>query len=479
MTVHGRLLPPRLRFRGSEWTPEALDATARAWWAELRGALPDPPPLVATVLPVHPEGVALFFALCALPGTAVVTLAEDPTAWRSDPALPVDAPLVLPPMLGALAAAAESRGYRAITLSTDPPAPAVDPGYEPLSFGGVVAFTSGSTGLPKPVYRATPSLIDAARVTAQALGMREGDGIIGGLPFSNTHGLGSVMATAIVIRGHVGLMDRFDHRTVLSLFASGEYRYFPCTPLMAELLGRCALSGPPPRAPEICRVSAGHLPGPVFDTFKERFGVPLRPGYGSTESGVITADFGPADRVRWASAGRALPGIDVCVGDEPSQPLPTGRVGRVWFRSSIYMDGYGFPPKLEPREERDGWWPTGDLGRLDADGYLTLTGRLDDCFKAVSGQLVNPAEIVEVLRRHPDVREAAVLPLPTANGASIAALVETANALDPGALRVHAAAALPPWARPHTLIVVPELPRNLAGKIDRARCLTLLDAERR
>jgi acyl-CoA synthetase (AMP-forming)/AMP-acid ligase II len=143
------------------------------------------------------------------------------------------------------------------------------------------------------------------------------------------------------------------------------------------------------------------------------------------------------------------------------------------------MDGYGFPPKLEPREERDGWWPTGDLGRLDADGYLTLTGRLDDCFKAVSGQLVNPAEIVEVLRRHPDVREAAVLPLPTANGASIAALVETANALDPGALRVHAAAALPPWARPHTLIVVPELPRNLAGTIDRARCLTLLDAERR
>ena len=479
MREGGRTLPPRLRFKGQEWAPETLDATARAWWAELRAALPGAPPLVATVLPVHPEGVALFFALSALPGAAVVTLAEDPTAWRSDPALPVDAPIVLPPMLGALAAAAESRGYRAITLSAAPPPSAFDAGYEPLSFGGVVAFTSGSTGLPKPVYRATPSLLDAARVTTQALGIREGDGIIGALPFSNTHGLGSVMATAVVIRGHVALLDRFDHRTVLSLFASGDYRYFPCTPLMAELLGCCALAGPPPRAPEICRVSAGHLPGPVFHAFKERFGVPLRPGYGSTESGVITADFGPADRVRWASAGRALPGIDVCVGDEPSQPLPTGRVGRVWFRSSIYMDGYGFPPKLEPREERDGWWPTGDLGRLDADGYLTLTGRLDDCFKAVSGQLVNPAEIVEVLRRHPDVREAAVLPLPTANGASIAALVETANALDPGALRVHAAAALPPWARPHTLIVVPELPRNLAGKIDRARCLTLLDAERR
>jgi long-chain acyl-CoA synthetase len=247
---------------------------------------------------------------------------------------------------------------------------------------------------------------------------------------------------------------------------------------MAELLGRCALTGPPPRAPEICRVSAGHLAGPVFHAFKERFGVPLRSGYGSTESGVITADFGPADAVRWATAGRALPGIDVCIGDEPSRPFPPGRVGRVWFRSSIYMDGYGFPPKLEPREERDGWWPTGDLGRLDADGYLTLIGRLDDCFKAVSGQLVNPAEIVEVLRRHPHVREAAVLPLRRGNAASIGALVESEVTLDTGALRTHAAASLPPWARPHTLIVVPEMPRNLAGKIDRARCLALLAAER-
>jgi len=91
---------------------------------------------------------------------------------------------------------------------------------------------------------------------------------------------------------------------------------------------------------------------------------------------------------------------------------------------------------------------------------------------------VNPAEIVEVLRGHPDVREAAVLPLPSGNGASIAALVETEAALDAGALRSHAAASLPPWARPHTLLVVAELPRNLAGKIDRARCLALLNAER-
>src|SRR5262249_53641412 len=63
MTRRARCLPPRLRFKGQEWAPEALDATARAWWAELRAALPDTPPLVATVLPVHPEGVALFFAL--------------------------------------------------------------------------------------------------------------------------------------------------------------------------------------------------------------------------------------------------------------------------------------------------------------------------------------------------------------------------------------------------------------------------------
>lgn len=470
------ILPPRIRFKGEEWSAEALDARARGWWAELREALPEAPPLVATVLPTHPEGVALFFALSALPG-AVVLLAEDPRAWRSDPALPADTPLVLAPSMGSLAAAAEARGYRAVTLSTDPAPPAGRAGYAPLSFGGIVAFTSGSTGLPKPVFRSTASLLGAARATAQSFGLADGDGIIGALPFSNTHGLGSVVATAIVIRGHIGLLDRFDHRSVLAFFASREYRYFPGTPLMAELLARCALPGPPPPAPEFCRVSAGHLSGSVFHAFQARFGVPLRPGYGSTESGVITADYGPRDTVRWTAAGRALPGIDVCVGDEPSRPFPPGRGGRVWFRSAIYMDGYGFPPKLEPREERDGWWPTGDLGELDADGYLTLTGRLDDCFKAVSGQLVNPAEIAEVLRRHPEVSEAAVVPLPGLNGPSIGALVESAAPPDAGALRAHAAAHLPPWARPHTVMVVPELPRNAAGKVDRERCLALLGAE--
>jgi long-chain acyl-CoA synthetase len=376
-----------------------------------------------------------------------------------------------------LATAAESRGHRAITLPAAPAVPARRAGYEPLGFRGIVAFTSGSTGLPKPVFRPTRCLLGAAEVTARALGIRRGDGIIGALPFSNVHGLGSVLATAIVIGGHIGLLDRFDHRSVLALFASGEYRYFPCTPLMAELLARCAITGPPPPAPEICRVTAGHLPGPVFDAFKARFGAPLRPGYGSTEGGVITADAGPPDEVRWASAGRALPGIDLCIGDEPTAPFPPGKGGRVWFRSSIYMDGYGFPPHLEPREERDGWWPTGDLGVLDEDGYLTLTGRLDDCFKTTAGQLVNPAEVAEALRRHPDVSEAAVVPLHGPNGTSIGALVESAMAPDPGALRAHAAAHLPPWARPHTVVVVPALPRNLAGKVDREQCVALLGME--
>jgi acyl-CoA synthetase (AMP-forming)/AMP-acid ligase II len=469
-------LPPRLVFKGQDWPAETLDARARGWWAELREALPEPPPVVATVLPVHPDGVALFFALSALPG-AVVLLGEDPTAWRSAPPLPADAPIVLPPGLGALAAAAEARGHRAITLSAEPAPPPGRAGYEPLRFGGVVGFTSGSTGLPKPVFRSTASLIGAAQVSAESQGLAVGDGIIGALPFSNTHGVGAVLATAIVIRGHIGLMDRFDHRSVLAFFATRHYRYFPCTPVMAELLARCALAGPPPPAPEVCRVSAGHTPGHVFHAFKARFGVPLRSGYGSTESGVITADYGPAEAVRWATAGRALPGIDVCVGDEPSRPAPAGAAGRVWFRSAIYMDGYGFPPALEPREQCDGWWPTGDIGVLDADGYLTLTGRLDACFKAVSGQLVNPAEIVEALRRHPDVADAAVFPLAGASGSSIGALVESAAAPDPGALRSHAAALLPPWARPHTVRVVAALPRNANGKVDRERSVALLAGE--
>lgn len=187
-------------------------------------------------------------------------------------------------------------------------------------------------------------------------------------------------------------------------------------------------------------------------------------------------DSAPPGEVRADCVGRPAPGIEVRVGDDPLAPRPAGRVGRVWFRSPWYMEGYGFPPRLAPREERAGWWPTADAGCLEATGHLKLAGRLDDCFKSAAGYLVNPGEIVNALLAHPRVTDAAVLALPPPDAPVVGAVVESDGPLEAADVRVTAARRLPAWLHPRTVAVVPRLPRLPGGKVDRAACRALLEA---
>jgi long-chain acyl-CoA synthetase len=212
----------------------------------------------------------------------------------------------------------------------------------------------------------------------------------------------------------------------------------------------------------------------VFQAFQARFGVALRPNYGQTENGFITVDTAPEDDIRPGSVGRPAPGIEVRIGEDPCEPLPNGQLGRVWFKSPWYMEGYGFPPRLTAREGRDGWWPTQDLGSLDETSRLTLAGRVDDCFKTSGGYLVNPGEIADALMRHPDVADVVILPFPSPLGVLVGALVESARTLDPHEVRVAAAQALPPWLSPQVVAVTTRLPRLPGGKPDRSACLVLL-----
>ena len=140
------------------------------------------------------------------------------------------------------------------------------------------------------------------------------------------------------------------------------------------------------------------------------------------------------------------------------------------------MEGYGFPGELAPREEIEGWYPTSDLGVLDAAGALTLLGRVDECFKTQAGYLVNPAEVAMALRGHPMVVDVAVVPLDAPTGAGIGALVVADGTLDAASLRRHAARVLPTSHQPQVIREAAALPRLTRGKVDRAACIELLEA---
>ena len=461
---------PRVLHRGRWWSADELDAKARAWRAGARQALGDGDPLVATVLPATPEGVALFAALSSLPAVLVV-LAPDARSWTTDPPVPPGTPLALLPSLASLASPARPLGLRPFLLPDAGGGPRGGPPFAPLEGPGLVVFTSGSTGRPRPVYRPTPTLIGWALSRVGRLGLGPGHGLLMGVSLATGQGLHNLM-TAILLGGALGLLDPLDHRAALAALASPAFQCWRATPHFADVLGRCPLSGPP-RVPRFCLLSSP-ISRLVHETFLERFGVPLRQTYSSTETGVVTLDDAPPDAVRPDTVGRPLPGVEVRVGDDPASPRPPGEIARIWVRSPTLMSGYGFPPGVRPPATVDGWWPTQDVGALEADGRLALAGRLDDCIRTREGRVVNLAAVAARLRELPGVRAAVVVPLAGPSGSSFGAAVECDPEVTVETLRAGLGELLPPWSWPRAMETVRTLPRLPSGRPDRHACVVLL-----
>ncbi len=466
-------LPPPLVFRGRRWSPGELTGMATAWRDALREKLGSSDRPLAVVMANDPPSVALLFALSCFP-VPLIVLPPDPKAWNSSPPVPAGTRLVLPPALARLAAEAGPLGFETTVLG-DPDGPSDGrdiPRF--MATPGFVLFTSGSTDRPRPVYRSTAAVFSAVRALMAVVGVSRGCGLIATLPLARAFGLNQGVIAATVLEGPLALLERFDHRTLLGLFASRKYRYWTGTPMMADVLSRCHLSGPHP-APAVCLIG-GRVPADVARRFEQRFGVPLRSYYGSTETGSVSVDAAPAAEVRSDTTGRPLPGVQLCIGD-PRAPYSAGTLGRIWVSSSRYlMQGYGFPPDLEPPRTVDGWWATPDVGFLDAAGCLTIAGRLDDCFRTDAGDVVNPAVVAAALEDYPGITDTAVVPIATPSGPVLGVLVQSAARVSPIELRGHLLRSVPAWSQPRVVETTDALPRLANGRIDRRACITLLEA---
>ena len=193
---------------------------AAGWHARVVERLPPAPEAVAVVARSHPETFALLFALSALPAT-VVLLHPEPSTWRSEPPFPTVMPVFLTPATAGFAPALEKAGLAAIEL----PEPGDGPPPAFFSTPGFVVFTSGSTGTPKPGFRSTRGLFHVVRTITETYGLPRGARVAACLPLATSFGLGQNFLLPAYLGGHVGLLERFDHRSLLNLFAQGEYDY--------------------------------------------------------------------------------------------------------------------------------------------------------------------------------------------------------------------------------------------------------------
>ena len=341
--------------------------------------------------------------------------------------------------------------------------------------GTLLLQSSGSTGGPKIVRRSGPSLDAVARNVAHATGLTPADRVLAAVPLSHSYGLENgllapVFAGAAMIH-HITPSGSPPRGFDPDLIGQSIATVLPGVPALFDIIDRTQSAPGTQTSPGRLRLaySAGApLPADLAQRLEQRGGLRLGSLYGSTEVGSVTFGQGPA------TVGYPMQGVDLRILDpatpDPDRPLPPGEEGHVAVRAPSMFDGYLtplHPDDHEPAPVVGGFFLTGDLGRLSADGELTLTGRLKLLID-VGGVKVNPLEVERALADHPAVAECVVLPDPVSPTVTrVRAILTTLH--DPPPTRDELRRFLRPRLAPHkiprTFDIVPSLPRSPTGKV--------------
>ncbi len=333
-------------------------------------------------------------------------------------------------------------------------------------FGGrsLYLYTSGSTDTFKRVCCTQENLFYEAHNFVQSTGTTADDTILCTIPLYHSYGLGNCLLDAVytgatlVLEPDGGAPFAARHGRVLDLLRSERVRSYPGVPFQYEVL---AASGEDVRAAfrdvRWCLSSGDVLSKRVFDRFRARTGHPIRSLYGSTEAGSIAMDAGPAAEVEFGNLGLPLANVTIEV---------RGGAGHVWVKSPVIPPGgYDNRPELNNAVFRDGFYDTGDVGRLDAHGRLVLTGRKQTFFD-VGGHKVDLGEVEEVLLGISGVREAAAVGIRIPDlGGAIKAVVAAHEACREADILDHCRQRLSAYKVPRFVEFRELLPRSPLGKL--------------
>jgi 4-hydroxybenzoate-CoA ligase len=329
-------------------------------------------------------------------------------------------------------------------------------------------YSSGSTGAPKGVRHVHASLrATADTYGAQVLGIRPDDVVFSAAKLFFAYGLGNSMTFPMSVgASSVLLAQRPTPNAVLDVLRRHRPTVFCGVPtLYAGMLAQSALPSDRLRR---C-ISAGEaLPDAVGRRWRERVGVDILDGIGSTEMLHIFLSNRPDD-IRYGTTGRAVPGYDLRIVDADGRDVADGESGELLVRGPSAADGYWNQRSKSRQTFRGDWTHTGDTYSRDADGYYRYGGRSDDMMK-VGGIWVSPFEVEAALAGHPAVLEAAVVGYADADGLikprAFVVLHSGADA-DIAALQAHVKATVGPWKYPRWIELVESLPKTATGKIQR------------
>ncbi len=334
----------------------------------------------------------------------------------------------------------------------------------------VLVFSSGTTGLPKAVRHTHASLDAAVRHWRDALGLTGRDRIQVTTPPSHILGLLNIL-TALRTRAWIRLHPRFDVDSMLHHIENDRITVeMAVAPIALAIASHPELESFDLSSLRFIMWGATPVSAAIAEAVTKRTGVGWLPAYGTTELPVIACN--PVAAARLDSVGRPVPGVDVrVVSLETGEPVSPGEAGEIQARSESLMAGY-LPDEATPEAFcggfPGGWYRTGDVGLLDADGWLRITDRLKEMIK-VRGFQVAPAEIETVLHGHPAVKDCAVFGVPDGiNGEAVVAAVATDAPDNPSVaaeLTAWVDAKLASYKRLSRVVFVTDIPRLPSGKV--------------
>jgi long-chain acyl-CoA synthetase len=335
-----------------------------------------------------------------------------------------------------------------------------------------IIYTSGTTGRAKGVLLSQRAMLwVTAACWVPIAGLSESDHVLSPLPLFHSYALNLSVLSILAVGATETLLERFSTAEVMQQLKAGGPTVLPGVPTMFHYLLEAARAEPDCRFPTLrLAISAGAImPGPINQEFERRFGVMLVDGYGITETAtMVTLNWREGTRVM-GSCGLPVPGLAVRIVDLQGADVEQCAEGELIVRGPNLMQGYLNKPAETAAALQDGWYHTGDLARADANGYLTITGRLKEIIIR-GGQNIAPAEVEEAVLSFPAVLDCAVVGAPHQHLGEVPVVFvvpRPGHDMQAAALIDHCRTQLSAYKLPDAVHVVNEIPRTGSGKIIR------------
>ena len=346
--------------------------------------------------------------------------------------------------------------------------------YETVERAGddtaVVLYTSGTTGKPKGAELTHHNLARNCGVTQQTLGaFGPGDVLLGALPLFHSFGQTCTMNSAVASGACVTMLPRFDPEKALEIIGRDKVTVFQGVPTMYNaMLHSGGADDADASTLRLCMSGGAAIPVELIRGFEEKFKCAILEGYGLSETSPV-ASFNHPDRERKpGSIGTPIEGVEMQVWDDDGNEVAQGDVGEIVIRGHNVMKGYLNRPEATAEAINDeGWFRTGDMAKMDEDGYFFIVDRKKDLIIR-GGYNVYPREVEEVLYEHPAIQEAAVVGVPDDSlGEEVGAAVvlKKGESLDASEVKAYVKEQVAAYKYPRKVWFVDELPKGPTGKI--------------